>query len=155
MVLLLYALTAFLPEAWPKTIEFTILYFLLPAVYLLTLVTREGAGFSGRFYRLLSSCVSALALASIVFILLMLVNLTLEILFSLTHISNRLIEVSRCFCYIFLTPMLFISFESQEGKPEVALLAWCWLSAARCRHGKSPCVPRPPSYARMPRHWAS
>lgn len=122
-VIPLYALTAFLPTEWSMTVELGILNFLLPAVYLLTLVTREGAGFSERFYRLVSSFVSALALASIVFILLMLVNLTLEILFSLTpHISNRLMEVSLCFCYIFLAPMLFISFESQEGQPEVALL---------------------------------
>lgn len=121
-ILPLYALTAFLPEAWPKSYEFILLNFLLPAIYLLTpsSPTRTAGLFSERFFRLMRSCIIALGIATILFILFLFIDLTIELLFSVnTHSSENYLL---CICYIFVAPMLFISLESQEEQPKVIRL---------------------------------
>jgi len=117
----LYALTALLPDAWPKTTEFAILNFLLPFAYLLTYPTWEGGRFSERFYRLLRSLAVAIGIAGILYILLLLVFGSVDLLF---HVNSgyRFEMASANFCFILLAPMLFISLESQEEQPAVILL---------------------------------
>ena len=116
----LYALTALLPDAWPKTTEFAILNFLLPFAYLLTYPTWEDGRFSERFYRLLRSLAVSVGIAGILYVLLLLVVASVDLLF---HINSgyRFEMASANFCFILLAPMLFISLESQEEPPAVIL----------------------------------
>lgn len=120
-VLPLYALTALLPSAWPGSTEFAILNFLLPFAYLLTFPAWEGQRFSERFYRMLRSMAVALGIATILFVLLSLINLTLDILFKFKAASS-LWEYFSSICYIVIAPILFISSESQEEQPKVIRL---------------------------------
>lgn len=120
-VIPLYALTTFFPEAWPKSFEFAILDTLMPAAYLLTLPARKDDHFAERFYRLLRSAFIALGIATILFILLSLINLTLDTLFKFKAASS-LWGYFSSICYIVLAPMLFISTESQEEQPKVIRL---------------------------------
>lgn len=119
-ILPLYALTALLPEEWYKTTEFIILNFLLPAVYLLTLPTRDGYRFSERFYRLFRSYMVSLAITTILFVLIELINLTLSLLFSCS--GSWFMRICLSVCYLFFAPMIIISLESQEEQPKVARL---------------------------------
>jgi len=120
-VLPLYALTALLPDAWPKTSEFAILNFLLPFAYLLTYPTWEDGRFSERFYRLWRSLAVSVGIAAILYILLLLVVASVDLLF---HVNSgyRFEMASANICFILLAPMLFISLESQEEQPAVILL---------------------------------
>lgn len=120
-VLPLYALTALLPSAWPGSTEFAILNFLLPFAYLLTFPAWEGQRFSERFYRMLRSMAVALGLAAILYLLLLLVILTVELLFPSSP-NYRFYELSASFCFILLAPILFITLESQKEQPSVLLL---------------------------------
>ena len=120
-VLPLYALTALLSDAWPKTTEFAILNFLLPFAYLLTYPTWENGRFSERFYRLWRSLAVSVGIAAILYILLLLVVASVDLLF---HVNSgyRFEMASAAFCFILLAPMIFISMESQEEQPAVVRL---------------------------------
>lgn len=120
-VLPLYALTALLPSAWPGSTEFAILNFLLPFAYLLTFPAWEGQRFSERFYRLWRSLAVSVGLAAILYLLLLLVILTVELLFPSSP-NYRFYELSASFCFILLAPILFITLESQKEQPSVLLL---------------------------------
>ena len=131
-VLLLYALTALLPTAWNSTSEYWLLTALLPAVYLLA---RSSSSFNARFFSLIRSTVVAVGVGLLTFILLEIINYTICDLFRIKGYTTYTTEGHLAtFCYVLLTPMVFIGMESghnemKASKLEEALVNWLLTSA--------------------------
>lgn len=124
-VLPLYALTGLLPRAWASTSEYWLLTALLPAVYLLA---RGRSDFSARFFSLIRSMVVAVGTGIVTFILLEIINYSTQDLFGLKGWYGTE-EYLALFCYVLLTPMVFIGMESSQeelkaSKLEEALVNW-------------------------------
>ena len=126
-VLPLYALTALLPTAWHSTSEYWLLTALLPAVYLLA---RGRSDFNARFFSLIRSTVVAVGVGLVSFILLEIINYTVCDLFGTKgYTTYTTEEYLATFCYVLLTPMVFIGMESSHdeinaSKLETALVNW-------------------------------
>ena len=123
-VLPLYALTALLPVEWHKITEYWLLTALLPAVYMLA---RGFRNFNARFFSMVRSFVVAAGIEMLTFIMLMLIDASIQTLFSTSwHHSEEYIAIV---CFVLLTPMLFIGMESGTGeikasKLEEVLVNW-------------------------------
>lgn len=123
-VLPLYALTALLPAGWHRMTEYWLLTALLPAVYMLA---RGFRNFNARFFSLVRSFLVAAGIGMLTFILLMLIDASIQTLFSLSwHHAEEYIAIV---CFVLLTPMLFIGMESGAGeikasKLEEVLVNW-------------------------------
>ena len=123
-VLPLYALTALLPAEWHSMTEYGILTALLPAVYLLA---RGYGDFNTRFFSMVRSGVVAMGIGALAFVLLLLIDASIQILFPVSW--RNVEEYIAIFCFVLLTPMLFIGMESGDERPtasrlEEALVNW-------------------------------
>lgn len=122
-VLPLYALTALLPEAWSGITEYWLLTALLPAVYLLA---RGYHDFNARFFSMVRSAVVAMGVGMLTFLLLYIIYLSIQSLFSVTwyNVEEYILSV----CFILFMPMVFIGMEGdampKASKLEEALLNW-------------------------------
>lgn len=116
-VLPLYALTALLPAGLHSTTEYWILTALLPAAYLLT---RGQCNFNARFFSMVRSSVVAFGIGIVAFILLSIINSSIVVLFNLGWEIMFGYEAS--FCFVLLTPMLFIGMECSSEKPNASRL---------------------------------
>ena len=123
-VLPLYALTALLPAEWHSMTEYGILTALLPSVYLLA---RGYGDFNTRFFSMVRSGVVAMGIGALAFVLLLLIDASIQILFPVSW--RNVEEYIAIFCFVLLTPMLFIGMESGDERPtashlEEALVNW-------------------------------
>lgn len=116
-VLPLYALTALLPSEWHSMTEYGILTALLPAVYLLARGYRD---FNARFFSLVRSGVVAMGIGGLTFVLLLLIDVSIQTLFSVSW--RNVEEHIAIFCFVLLTPMLFIGMESSDERPAASRL---------------------------------
>ncbi len=107
LVLPLYALSALLPVEWHGTTEYWILTVLLPAVYLLSCGYRN---FNARFFSMVRSLAVALGIGIVSWILLIVIEASIQYLFSVNwrYAEERIVE----FCFVLLAPMVFIGMES-------------------------------------------
>lgn len=124
IVLPLYALTALLPAEWHGMTEYWLLSALLPAVYMLA---HAYSDFNARFFSMVRSSVIAAGIGILAFILLLLIDASVQTLFSLEWYHAE--EYIAIFCFVLLTPMLFIGMESSTEKPiasrlEEVLVNW-------------------------------
>ncbi len=123
-VLPLYALTALLPTEWHSMNEYGLLTALLPAVYLLS---RGRGDFNARFFSMARSMVVSVGIGILTYILLMIIIESIQSLFSLT--LRQAEDNIASFCFVLLTPMVFVGMESGTEKPiasrlEEALVNW-------------------------------
>ena len=123
-VLPLYALTALLPAEWHSMTEYGILIALLPAVYLLARGHRD---FNARFFSMVRSGVVAMGIGALTFVLLLLIDASIQTLFPVSW--RNVEEYIAIFCFVLLTPMLFIGMESGDERPtssrlEEVLVNW-------------------------------
>lgn len=116
-VLPLYALTALLPAEWHSMTEYGILTALLPAVYLLA---RGYGDFNTRFFSMVRSGVVAMGIGALAFVLLLLIDASIQILFPVSW--RNVEEYIAIFCFVLLTPMLFIGMESGDERPTASRL---------------------------------
>lgn len=116
-VLPLYALTALLPAEWHSMTEYGILTALLPAVYLLA---RGYGDFNTRFFSMVRSGVVAMGIGALTFVLLLLIDASIQTLFSVFW--RNVEEYIAIFCFVLLTPMLFIGMESSDERPTASRL---------------------------------
>ncbi len=129
-VLPLYALCMLLPQAWSGSAEFGILTALLPAVYMLTRCKADTEGFNARFFSLMRSMAVALCVGGLAFLLLMLIEESVWILFSPSWWKyHNITTYIAIFCYVMLAPMVFIGMESSKEpfrttRLEEALVNW-------------------------------
>lgn len=123
VLLPLYILTAFLPDAWASSVEIRYLYALLPALYLLARGVWSNTRFSQRFYSMMRSLLIALAVAALLAMLLMLILLSVDTLFgNSSHIVNHLYVICLILCFALVAPLVFIGLESQTAPPAATLL---------------------------------
>ena len=117
VVLLLYALCGLLPAEWHKMTEYWLLTALLPAVYLLV---RGQHDFNARFFSMVRSVVVAMGIGALTFVLLLLIDASIQTLFSVSwrHVE----EYIAIFCFVLLAPMLFIGMESSDEPPTATRL---------------------------------
>ncbi len=123
-VLPLYALTALLSAEWHGMTEYWLLTALLPAVYMLARGYRD---FNARFFSLVRSLVVAAGIGMLTFILLLLIDVSIQTLFSPSWRNAE--EYIAIVCFVLLTPMLFIGMESSNERPaarrlEQVLVNW-------------------------------
>jgi hypothetical protein len=123
-VLPLYAFTSFLPDRWHSMTEYGLLTALLPAVYLLACGKND---FNARFFSMARSLVVAMGIGMLTFILLLIIDTSIQTLFSPSW--HRAEEYMAIVCFVLLTPLLFIGMESGSGevrasKLEEALVNW-------------------------------
>ena len=116
-VIPIYALTALFPVEWHKMPEYWMLTALLPAVYLLARGYRD---FNARFFSMVRSMMVAGGIGMLTFVLLLLIDASIETLFSLSWYRTE--GYIAAFCFVLLTPMLFIGMESGTEKLEASRL---------------------------------
>jgi len=125
-VLPLFGLCTLLPEKWPSMSEYWLLTALLPAVYLLARGVRDTKRFSARFFSMARSLVVALGVGLLAFLLLEIINYSIEQLFSTSW--NNVERYVMSFSFILLAPMIFIGMESNShfevSRLEESLVNW-------------------------------
>ena len=126
-VLPIYALAALLPAQWYRTTECQILVAVLPLAYLLARLPVDGRHFGSRFFSMVRSGVVSLGIGLAIFVLLMLILASVELLFSLD--SWEWYSYIAAFSFVLLAPMLFISMEGSGEEPvatrlEEAIVNW-------------------------------